>query len=89
MEHLRKKIDTIDTQIVGLVAKRQSCVLRIGEYKKENGVPVFQPKRERAIIKSKKVLAKKFGLKPSLVEKIFKLIIANSREIQKKTPPKF
>ena len=84
MEHLRKKIDTIDTRIVNLIAKRQAHVFRIGKYKKQHKLSVLQPKREKSIIESKMTLAKKLGLKPALIEKIFKLILANSREIQKR-----
>lgn len=84
MEHLRKKIDAIDTKIVKLIATRQAHVLRIGKYKKQHNLPVFQPKREKFILESKKALAKKFGINQKLIEKIFRIVLVNSRDIQKK-----
>jgi chorismate mutase/prephenate dehydrogenase len=85
MEKIRYKLDEIDSEIVALIAKRQSLVPEIGKYKAEHKLPITQPKREKAILVSKKHLARELGLKPTLIEKIFKLIMENSREIQKKS----
>lgn len=84
VEHLRKKINSIDIKIVTLIAKRQSYMPAIGKYKKENNLAILQPKRENDILILRKKLARKLGLEPVLVEKIFRLIFANSRNIQHK-----
>ena len=43
----RKEIDQIDDQIVRLFQERMDVAAKIAAYKKEQGLPVFQPARER------------------------------------------
>lgn len=43
----RKQIDEIDDQIISLFAKRMEVASHIAEAKKENHLPVLDPKRER------------------------------------------
>ena len=47
---LRKEIDSTDEQIVELLKKRMDVSRRIAEYKKENGLKVFDPRRERELL---------------------------------------
>ena len=47
---LRKEIDSTDEQIVALLKKRMDVSCRIAEYKKENGMKVFDPRRERELL---------------------------------------
>ncbi|MBQ6676730.1 MAG: chorismate mutase [Clostridia bacterium] len=44
---LREKIDAIDGELCALVEKRLNVAAEIAEYKKENGIPVYDPRRER------------------------------------------
>lgn len=85
LDQIRKKLNIIDAQIVHLIAKRQSYMPSVGKYKKQNNLPLYQPKRELAIIAVQKKLGKKLGLDTSLIQKIFLSIFKNSREIQKKS----
>ena len=48
MTDYRKQIDEIDSQLTELFQKRMDTAARIAEYKKANGLPVFDPARERA-----------------------------------------
>ncbi|MBE6982690.1 MAG: bifunctional chorismate mutase/prephenate dehydratase [Ruminococcaceae bacterium] len=48
IQELRTQIDTIDDQLVKLFAQRMEVAEKIGEYKKENKLPIFDPGRERA-----------------------------------------
>lgn len=48
---LRDRIDTIDTEIVNLLARRVECALEIGEIKKAINKPFFDPARERQVFK--------------------------------------
>ena len=45
----RKEIDKIDDNIIELLEQRFNLVVEIGQYKKENNLPVFDAKRESAI----------------------------------------
>ena len=83
MEKLRKEIDKIDAEIVGLLAKRRDCSAVIGKYKKENSLKIYQPDRERDILAQKIALAKKVGVSADLVRKIFRHIFKDSRDVQR------
>ncbi len=47
LPELRKEIDRIDSQIFSLFAQRAEVACAIGDYKRENGLAVFDPGRER------------------------------------------
>lgn len=49
METLRKEIDTVDAEIVKLFNRRMEAVKQVGEYKKENNLPIFDSERERKL----------------------------------------
>ena len=73
---LRKKINKIDKQIIALISKRQALMPAVGKYKKENGLAINQPKREKEILDN---------LEGDLNKKIFKEIFKDSKRIQKAT----
>lgn len=83
LETIRKKLDKIDNQIMKALSIRQSYMPAVAKYKKDNNLPLNQPKRENAILESKKEMAKNLNLNTEMVEKIFKLIFKNSKDIQK------
>lgn len=47
LQDLRKDIDEIDKQLIDLFQKRMKVASKIGNYKRENGLPVLDSKRER------------------------------------------
>ncbi len=47
LPELRKEIDRIDTQIFSLFAQRAEVACAIGDYKREHGLAVYDPGRER------------------------------------------
>lgn len=48
----REHINVIDRQMAELFEKRMLCAKEIAEYKMENGLPVFDPSREKTIIEN-------------------------------------
>lgn len=48
INELRTQIDCIDDQLVKLFVQRMEVSEQIGNYKKENNLPIFDPTRERA-----------------------------------------
>ena len=50
IQELRVKINEIDEQLVKAFDKRMKVSLEIAKYKKENGMPVFDPARERDVL---------------------------------------
>ena len=47
LSKLREKIDVIDDELVRLFAARMDVAAQIADYKKQNGLPIYVPSRER------------------------------------------
>jgi chorismate mutase len=45
----RKKIDDLDEQIVQLISKRAEAAKEIGNLKRGNELPVYEPQREKDV----------------------------------------
>jgi len=50
LDELRKQIDQIDRELVELFKARMGIAAQVAEYKKETGMAVFDPSRERALL---------------------------------------
>ena len=77
----RKKIDAIDDKLIDLFIKRMNLSRDIAEYKKENGLPVLNSKREADILRR---ISEKTG--PAInpyAEKFFNNLFDLSRAQQK------
>ena len=79
---LRKKIDTIDENLVILLKDRIDLCKSIGKIKKETGLAVKDFRREDAVYVHIMAKALEAGLDPQKVEAIFKQIIALSVSVQ-------
>ncbi len=47
LSQLRSQIDNIDDQLISLFGQRMEIAAQIGDYKKQNNLPIFVPSRER------------------------------------------
>ena len=74
LDLLRENIDSIDKQMLELLSKRMSTVKKIGEYKKERNIAVFQLRRWEQIIRSRKEFGKEMGLSEDFIKKILQLV---------------
>lgn len=79
LEELRNKIDSVDGEIVPLLLRRLSLSREIGEYKKENALPVEDKKREEEMIRR---LTENAGDDGKYIEELYKIIFKMSREAQ-------
>ncbi len=43
LDELRRGIDAVDQQILKLLHERVRLVMAVGEYKRERGIPVYDP----------------------------------------------
>ena len=50
IEELRGRLDVIDEQLVRLLNVRVACAVEIGRLKHEQGVPIYQPDREKQVL---------------------------------------
>jgi len=83
LEQFRHQIDSIDQQIIELLAKRMNIVENIGGYKAENNVSIFQIKRWRKIISSRLKFANEHGLDEDFMHKLLQLVHKESIRKQK------
>ena len=51
LDVIRKEIDRVDAALVELFKKRMKLCASVAEYKRENGLPVLDASRERALLK--------------------------------------
>ncbi|MFO7575857.1 MAG: chorismate mutase [Bacteroidales bacterium] len=83
LEELRDQIDSIDYQIVDLIATRLNVSAKMGEYKCHNNVTVLQMERWLEILRTRIAHGKGQGLDPSFVEMLMKLL--HQESIRKQT----
>lgn len=82
LEEIREAIDTIDKQIVSLLAKRHDQVRDIVTLKKANNIPVYHPAREEDLISARRRQAEQIGLDSDYIEGLYRLILRRSRAEQ-------
>ncbi|MEN8119906.1 MAG: chorismate mutase [Bacteroidota bacterium] len=83
LEQFRHQIDSIDQQIIELLARRMLIVEDIGAYKAENNVTIFQLKRWKRIISSRLQLAREHKVDESFMRKLLQLVHKESIRKQK------
>lgn len=84
MKAIRGKIDQVDDAILALLRRRNHLVVRIAAEKARDGHRLRDHNRETAIIARLRAAAKTSGLNPAMVEKIFRLIMADSTAQQER-----
>ena len=79
--HLRKKIDSLDRQLLNILKNRFEVTHRIGILKKSAELPIEDKLREEKQFSNLAKEAKKLGLESQLVQDIFRTIL---KEVKKK-----
>lgn len=82
LDELRLEIDKIDDQLIKLFADRMEVAAKIGQFKKENGLPVLNSQRERE--KLNDVASKSKPEMKSYVRVLYSLLFELSRSYQHK-----
>lgn len=75
----RSQIDEIDNKLIELLDMRLEVAKEIGNYKRENNLPVFNGKRENEIYERIREVAEE---KESIIE-IYAEIMRQSKDLQK------
>ena len=78
LAELRAQIDSLDEELLQLLAKRLNVVHKIGEVKQQHGLPIYVPQRESEILQKKREAATQLGLSPNLIEDILRRIMRES-----------
>jgi chorismate mutase / prephenate dehydratase len=79
---LRKQIDQIDDQIVGLLNRRLRLAEKIGTLKAVNGHKVYDRSREKQVLE--RICKKKGVLTQRQLQLIYQSVLRASREQQRK-----
>lgn len=74
LQQYREQIDSIDAQVVELLAKRMNIVEQIGEFKSKNNVAILQLDRYEDILKTRTALGEKLGIPVKFMKKLLQLI---------------
>lgn len=82
LEQYRKEIDAIDAKLLQLFEQRMDVCKKVGEYKKEHGLKILVPEREKAVIEKRTEEAQNPAYRP-YVATFFEGIMQISRKLQK------
>ncbi len=82
LETLREEIDHIDQELIEIIWRRNEVAARIGEFKKENNVPVLQVQRWKDLLDDRVKKAAGLGLNRNIIEDIYNRLHYHSLEVQ-------
>ncbi len=74
---LRVRIDAIDDELVGLLARRYAVTRAVGRYKAEHGMPPSDAVREAEVEAKVRRLAAAYGLSADLVGEVIRTVVAD------------
>ena len=83
LEALRRSIDEIDSRLLALIEERVRLVLAVGDFKRENGLPIYDPERERKLIERLTAEARP-PLEDGTIRRIFERLIDESRRLEQR-----
>ena len=78
LSELRDKIDEVDQQLLGLLAKRLALVAEVGEVKSRHGLPIYAPDREAAMLARRRQEAQTLGVPADLIEDVLRRVMRES-----------
>jgi chorismate mutase-like protein len=82
LEEWRRRIDTIDEQLMRLLNSRSACAVEIGRIKRAFGLPIYSPEREARVLE--RVMRENTGpLEPTAVRRVFERIIDEARRLER------
>lgn len=82
VSELRRRIDQIDDQLMKLLNSRSACAVEIGRIKRQIGMAVYQPEREKWILA--RVERNNPGpLDSGAVRRVFERVIDESRRLER------
>jgi chorismate mutase/prephenate dehydrogenase len=82
LDDLRRQLDTIDQQLIALIAERQQASRDIARVKQRTGQPTRDYAREREVILGARREAEARGVAPPVAEALMRLLIRSSLTTQ-------
>jgi chorismate mutase-like protein len=84
LDDLRKDIDRVDEVLVRLLNERARCVCEIGRLKKAEGIEIYQPDREKDVLRHVREVAGEGPLGADAVARLFERIIDEARRLERR-----
>ncbi|PLX90377.1 MAG: chorismate mutase [Desulfuromonas sp.] len=82
IDDYRREINRLDQDLLRIFNERAALALKIGEIKKEHGVPVYDPEREKRIFES--MARENPGpLENEAIIRLFERVIDESRRLER------
>jgi chorismate mutase/prephenate dehydrogenase len=82
LPELRAQLDTVDRQILELLARRMQIVRDVAQYKRVENIQIRDAQREAQVLAARRALAVELGLDPEAIESIYRQILISSRDYQ-------
>jgi len=82
IDEIRVRIDELDRLLLKIFNERAELALRIGEIKKERGLPVYDPAREKRIFEAMQA-ANPGPLDNGAIVRMFERVIDESRRLER------
>lgn len=82
LNYLRDAIDSVDSQLVELIAERAKITAQVGEVKRSLQQPLYVPEREQQLITARRNYARQRGVAEDLIEDVLRRIIRESYKTQ-------
>jgi chorismate mutase len=82
---LREEIDRIDEVVVRLLDRRARCAFAIGRIKREQGLRIYEPSREAAVMAHVKAVNASLGgpLTEEAIARLYERVMDEARRIQR------
>lgn len=84
LEEVRARLNTVDRQLVELIAERQALSKKVAEAKRAAKLPTRDFNREREVLLRARASATELGISPDLTEGILRMLIRGSLTTQER-----
>ena len=84
LDDLRDDIDRVDEVLVRLLNERARVACEIGKLKKQLGVEVYQPEREKQVLAHVRGIAVEGPLGSEAIARLFERIIDEARRLERR-----
>lgn len=82
IDEIRTKINQLDNDLLEIFNQRAALALKIGNVKKELGLPIYDPRREKLIFERMKKL-NNGPLDDAAIIRLFERVIDESRSLER------
>ncbi|USS90576.1 chorismate mutase [Fructilactobacillus carniphilus] len=84
LETARQEIQSIDAQLIPLLVKRLTTAQQIAQIKQHHGWPVFDPKREQAVLRQVQTTVPDSREQRAVVE-IYRKLMQTTKQLEQQT----